>query len=89
VGLPVFVPLCGTTPRQARSQDKKEEYQSKMINKIRKSIKKLTNEYKQVKWPTPKQAINLTIFVLILSAIITLIILGLDALFHTFISRII
>jgi preprotein translocase SecE subunit len=58
-----------------------------MINKIKKSLKNLINEYRQVKWPTLKQAVNLTIFVIIVSAIITLLIVGLDALFYSFISR--
>ena len=52
-----------------------------MFKKIQKSIKTFFGEYKQVKWPTPRMTINLTLFVLVISVIITLIILGLDTFF--------
>lgn len=55
--------------------------------KIRKSIKDLFLEYRQVKWPTLKTTINLAVFVIIISVIITLIILGLDAFFFELRSR--
>ena len=49
-----------------------------VIATIKKSIKIFVGEYKQVKWPTLRTTINLTVFVLLVSAIITLIILGID-----------
>lgn len=58
-----------------------------MFNRIKKGIQTFIAEYKQVKWPTLRTAINLTIFVLIVSAIITLIIVGLDGLFFELRSR--
>jgi preprotein translocase SecE subunit len=60
-----------------------------MFNKLKKTIKDILGEYKQVKWPSLKETINLTIFVLIISAIITLSIMGLDALFFKLRSLII
>lgn len=60
-----------------------------MFNKIRKKIKDILNEYKQVKWPSLKETVNLTVFVIIVSAIITLLIMGLDALFFNIRSLVI
>ncbi|MBN2101135.1 preprotein translocase subunit SecE [Candidatus Dojkabacteria bacterium] len=53
-----------------------------MLNNFTKSIKKLLSEYKQVKWPSLRTTINLTVFVIIVSAIITAMIIGLDAFFY-------
>jgi preprotein translocase SecE subunit len=54
-----------------------------MFQKIKKSFKKLISEYKQVKWPSLKTTINLALYVIIVSVIITLMIIGLDSLFYT------
>lgn len=59
----------------------------KTMDKVKKALKSLIDEYKQVKWPTLKQAINITIFVIVVSAIITLLIIGLDNTFYTLISK--
>jgi len=59
----------------------------RMINKIKTTIKTFTSEYKQVKWPSLQTTINLTIFVLVVSAIITLIIIGMDGFFFDLRSR--
>jgi preprotein translocase SecE subunit len=48
---------------------------------MKKFFKELILEYKQVKWPSLRQTINLAIFVIIVSVIITAMILGLDAFF--------
>ena len=58
-----------------------------MFNKLKKSIKTFLGEYKQVQWPSLQTTINLTLFVLVVSAIITLIILGLDTFFFELRSR--
>jgi len=58
-----------------------------LFNKIKKGIKDLVAEYKQVVWPTPRQTINLAIFVIVIAAIITLFITGLDWLFYELRSR--
>jgi preprotein translocase SecE subunit len=58
-----------------------------MFNKLKKSIKTFLGEYKQVQWPSLQTTINLTLFVLVVSAIITLIILGLDTFFFEIRSR--
>ena len=62
-----------------------------MLENLKKSIKTFIGEYKQVKWPSLQTTINLTLFVLLISAIITVIILGLDTFFFeirsTFIFR--
>ena len=52
-----------------------------VLKKLGKSLKTFVGEYKLVTWPTPSAALNLSIFVLIVSVIITLIILGLDTFF--------
>jgi preprotein translocase SecE subunit len=49
-----------------------------MFNSLKKSIKSFLGEYKQVQWPSLQTTINLTLFVLLVSVIITLMILGLD-----------
>ncbi|MEA3357085.1 MAG: preprotein translocase subunit SecE [Patescibacteria group bacterium] len=59
----------------------------KLLNKINKTLKTLSLEYKQVKWPSAKQTINYTILVLAVSAIIMLAIIGLDALFFELRAR--
>jgi preprotein translocase SecE subunit len=48
---------------------------------MKKFIKDLILEYKQVNWPSLRKTINLAIFVIVVSAIITGMILGLDAFF--------
>lgn len=58
-----------------------------MFERIKKSIQKFFGEYKQVKWTSLKTTLNLALFVVVISAIITLIILGLDAFFFELRSR--
>ncbi|MBN1618266.1 preprotein translocase subunit SecE [Candidatus Dojkabacteria bacterium] len=58
-----------------------------MLNNLGQNIKKLIKEYKEVKWPSAKTTINLTLYVIIVSAIITLMILGADAFFYELRSR--
>lgn len=52
-----------------------------MLTNIKKTFKKLTSEYEQVSWPSLRTTINLAIFVLIVSVIITGMMIGLDSLF--------
>ena len=58
-----------------------------IFTKIKKTIRDLFNEYRQVKWPSLKTTINLAVFVIVISVIITLIILGLDAFFYELRAR--
>jgi preprotein translocase SecE subunit len=44
-------------------------------------IKKIIAELKKTTWPTGSQLINLTIYTLVLCAVVAFIILGLDLLF--------
>lgn len=55
--------------------------------KAKKTIKDLFSEYRLVKWPSLRTTLNLAVFVIIISAIITLIILGLDAFFFDLRAR--
>jgi preprotein translocase SecE subunit len=48
---------------------------------MKKAFQYLITEYKQVKWPSLRKTINLAVFVIIVSAIITAVVLGLDAFF--------
>ncbi len=48
---------------------------------MKKLFKDLILEYKQVDWPSLRKTINLALFVIIVSVIITGVILGLDAFF--------
>lgn len=73
---------------QKRSKESKSNTtKTGFFYKIKSGLKRFFGEYKQVKWPTPKTTINLAIFVIILSVIITLIILGLDAFFFELRSK--
>lgn len=48
-----------------------------------KVLKDIVAELKETSWPTGKQLVNLTIYTIIICAIIALIIVGLDAFFGT------
>ena len=58
-----------------------------VFKKINKSLKTFVSEYKQVRWPSLETTINLTLFVIIVSSILMLIILGVDTFFFEFRSR--
>lgn len=44
--------------------------------------KGLASEWKKIVWPTPKEILNYAIVVIIISAVVALLIFGLDTLFH-------
>lgn len=52
-----------------------------MFRNFKQTIKKLITEYRQVKWPSLKTTLNLALFVIVVSVIITAAVIGLDALF--------
>lgn len=58
-----------------------------IFSKMAKSIRGLFSEYRQIKWPSLRMTISLSLFVIVVSAIITLMILGLDAFFFELRSR--
>ncbi|MDD3662091.1 MAG: preprotein translocase subunit SecE [Candidatus Dojkabacteria bacterium] len=59
----------------------------KMLEKVKNSIHTFIGEYRQVRWPSLRTVINLTLFVILVSGIITLIIIGLDGVFFELRSR--
>lgn len=58
-----------------------------VFSKAIKAVKEVLGEYKLVKWPTLKTTISLALFVIVISAIITLVILGIDAFLFELRSR--
>lgn len=45
-------------------------------------IKGVMSEWKKIAWPTPKEVLNYSIVVIVISVIVAALVFGLDSIFH-------
>ena len=76
-------------PKVEKSKSEKPNFLQRWAHGLRRWFNETIGELRKVKWPTRKEAINLTIVVLVVSFVMALFLGGLDRIFSLLLNLII